>query len=499
VRMKIALKIVSGIVLLLMFGGPFLIMAWWFLPVLAGLSLWALFKFKDKDNVGRYVKDKHHLGRYVKAITLTILLAVAIWLFWVPWKSHGAGGLESSAVNRVAFGMFGPAIKEADPEQAMLASDRRRALSAIETERLTAEKIKGAIEVNLSGNNYAKRNSSSSPEVAALNQALAGLEETFKSTPTPVNGSLMDPKLLTAYIQDFNGKLDEIQKEVEDPKETSSQLADIRLNLYNQLEPFHSQALYSAVGKVEAALRQSFATDLGAANCENTVFYDRGSDSLIARQAIRIDLRGHKAASVDVSALIPETADKSLLQISIAQDDHDARAVNLSQPRFPIEGAKQITITRTLNQPKASYPVAANHFWVQYRGISVRWPFPLTSSAQLSMLIPDGSNDTWPYTFDIKSGSEETLQYIELPAYSYLFSSQVTNPPADIDKIVPLPTAPRLSDLAWDKEIKVEIMPAYLSFKLGQRFKEYLELETIIGSLIIAAVTAFGLAVFSES
>jgi hypothetical protein len=87
---------------------------------------------------------------------------------------------------------------------------------------------------------------------------------------------------------------------------------------------------------------------------------------------------------------------------------------------------------------------------------------------------------------------------VHLPHDSYFYSEDVTPPPVDVSDVIPLPTAPRLSGLSSGNPITIQLMPPYLSTRVGQRLKEYLVLESNIASLIIAVITALLLSVFSE-
>ncbi len=361
---------------------------------------------------------------------------------------------------------------------------------AIETQRLALKKIAAALDVNESANDYAKRNDSTSADMSSLGSALTNLEDTFAKNGTPVPGSLMDPSNLGTYVEQSGRELAEIERITLDPEATSDQLRRNRLGLANRLAPYKGQVLYDAVQRVENALRQIFKVDLGTPVAENTVTYDRASDEIVSTQVFTIDLGGHKASSIDVSGLIPQQITGKALSIKVRQDDHKDEDIDLADPRVPLDGARQIVITRLLAHPNASRPVFDSRLWVPFREISVQWPFPLSSSVRLAMLYPDGSSGDWPYVVALRSSDTETLKTIHVPRNSYFFSEDVVPPPPDVSDLTLLPSAPHLASLAWDKSIKVQLLPWYLSNKICQRLKEYLALESIIGSLLIATISA---------
>ena len=480
-------KVVALVLFIVVIACPLLIMVWWFLPIAAGICIWAYFKFVHNKTGGKFVKP----------VLLTVLLLFLIWLCFIPWKRHGMQPVEASRTNRVSYSLFGRTRDQANDILARnLSADRRAMMVAIETQRLALKTIHAGLDVNESAKDYVQRNSSST-DIFPLNSALTNLDDAFTKNGTPVPGSLLDPSTLDSYIEKAGKELDEIEQRALDPNATSDQLRRDRLGLASRLSPYKTQVLSEAVERVENALRQIFKTDIGSPVSVNTVSYDRKSDTLTAIQRITIDLGGHKASVIDVSGLVPEQANGKL-SLTVAQDDHKAEDVNLADPRVPIEGARQVVITRLLAQPNASHPAADSRLWVAFREIDVQWPFPLTSSVKLVMASPDGSGGSWPYVMSVKSAEAATLQSIHLPRDSYYFSEDVTPPSQEVSDLIPLPSAPHLADLTWDKAIHVQLMPWYLSNKIFQHLKEYLALESIIASLIIATVTSGLLAIFTD-
>ncbi|HEY0162472.1 MAG TPA: hypothetical protein VGB69_07340 [Edaphobacter sp.] len=482
------MKIVAAVLLLLVLLFPVLVAAWWLFPIFVVVVVWAFFRFEGRK----------YLGAILKPVAILTALAVIAWCWYVPWKRTAPQPVESSLSNRTVYGLFRRSSgHQTSDSGSNLALDRNAVLRTIESQRISLRKISSALEINASVNNYVARNGSSA-DISTLTTALANLQKEFTAGVPSIPGSLLNSRNLLDYTQKVDLDLDRIQADIMSPTTTSDHLRQTRLDLSDHLALWRIPTLFDAVEKVETALRQSFKTDIGAPVCENTVLYEQGSDSLVARQRITIDLGNHKASRLDLSGLIPYDADHSLLKIDVIEDNGTPRPVNLDDPRVPLGESKQLIVTRSFAQPHARYPVMSSHLWVPFQGISVRWPFPLTSSLQLNFVLPDDPGDSWPYILNVSSQATDSLRYIELPEDSYYLSKDVVDPPADINRIIPRPEAPRLADLASGKGIEVELMPVYLRNPLAQKIKSNLAVENLAGSLLAALFTGFGLALFGS-
>lgn len=475
------LKIIAGFLLLLLAGSPVLIAGWWLFPVVAGICVWAFLKYGDSTK----------LGKFLKPLTLLSLILFLVWLCFLPWKAREARSMESVNENNIVARIFGETrTKTLDPSVEDVDAARRRMLFAIEDERLQLMKIASGLELLRSAQSYATRHQTGSTDIGPLISALSNLQETFRNGASGVSSNLLDPDNLQMYVKQVTEELNKIQIAAEAPNISSADLNKSRLALAERLDPYNINKLWGAVGTVENALRQILKADIGAAKVTNDAIYDRNTDSLTLEQIITIDLSLHPSLSIDLSSLFEGASSQIALQVAISQDGHGSHPVDRSDPEISIEGAKQLRIVRRLTELHASYPVLTGHLWQPVRAFSVTWPLPLSSSLKLNTLFQDSSNDTWPYSISVNSDQGGTLAFIEVPPDSYFFSEDLQPPAPKVNKLVPSTSAPRLVDLVGEAEIRVELLPSHLSNRVGQQFKDYLEIPTIIASLLVALGTA---------
>jgi hypothetical protein len=208
---------------------------------------------------------------------------------------------------------------------------------------------------------------------------------------------------------------------------------------------------------------------------------------------------------MDVTGLLAAVGDPSFkMQIFVSEDSSQAREPTEHLINLHPE-TKQLTVSRRVQEPQASYRLVTDRVWMPFRGVPLRWSIPLNSSLVLNLRFPENPSVNWPLTVTIRTGPGDAIEAVFLPRHSFFYSDASLKPALasvsgvdEEEELVPDQGTPKIADLATDKTIHLELLPFYLSNSIGQQYKQYLVMENLVVCLVIAAVSALCVAIVSS-
>jgi hypothetical protein len=419
-----------------------------------------------------------------------------------------AGSYESNSSARL-IRIIAPPSAPPSEEVARSESEKRRFLDALALERFKIADISSAIDLYSGADAvFVTRNRNGISDDAGLGTALAGLhnelsphkQEDGSSTP-----DLLDPATLKNLVQQVANVLDKAQSEALSGGLSADQITEKRNQLPKLVSRYQVDALYGQIANLENALRHALKVNLSP---QSSYYfrYDRSSDTLSSEQKTLINLAGQQAVSIDVCGTFAGLSRPTLNeQIAIREDSSSERELSPTKCQIPLHvETKLVAVTQRIDEPHASYRLITDQIWIPFRAVPLRWSIPLNSSIILNLRFPENPSINWPLTLTIQTGSSDAISAIFLPHHSFFYadanlkSALAPESDADEDELVPDQGTPKIAELAIDKTIKVELLPRYLSNSVGQRYKQYLVMENLVVSLIIAIVGALCLAIVSE-
>jgi len=489
------MKAVAWVFLTLFVLAPLLVAAWWLFPLVAGFFAWLLLKYKDAK----------YWGRFAKPASLFVLACFVIWLIFVPRGHLIDRPYESSKGAALVTLLANPS---AQPSEELQRSERerRRLIDAIGREQLKVAEIATALELYSSADEvFVNRNRNGITDDSNLGGALADLHrelEPHKLNNESNSSDLLLPANLKTLVERASGSLDKVLKDALSGEIGPDQMNEKQNQLPKLVSEFQLDAIYGRVASLENALRQALKVNLTPrSTC--TFDYDRSADILKSEQRILISLSDQQPVAIDMSGLLSPSNDPfARSQITIREDSDQEREVDPKIYKLPLHSeTKQITVIRRVYRSSASYPLITDRIWIPFRGVTLRWTIPLTSSIVLSMRFREDPSISWPLTVQVRTDPADAVEAIRIPRHSFFYADAPLTPvfgeqsDVDRDQLAPEKDAPKLADLATDKSIRLEFLPRYLSNSIGQRFKEYLGIENLLSAIIIALFTSLGLAI----
>lgn len=495
------MKIAAILVLLFPLVVAVVAAPWIFLPVLAGLlTAWAL-----------YLKPAKRPGfqKFLNATRITcVALAVMIagWFFLnTPWKAHPASF--ATPANGLIAGLTAAQTTAAATAQPDVDAARIALRAAFQRERQKVQLIREGLALHAAAQAQYQTLSARGGADEALADALKTFEAAFKATPGDNAARMMNSNELDALATRAFSLIDKVEGD-DLARHTDRQTLVRAINdIASDLGALQLNAMYIAVTVLQERLKNSLKVQMAP----QTVYwasYDRDADTLTAVQQTRMQLGSLTATQVDLTGFVTSRqarlAPDLIEQVSVQEDASPPQDVPADKPLYALSrGVKELVVTRRMVRQHASRPVLEGRLPLQFVEVPVDWPLLTRSSITFSLQEGDGAGPTWPYVQAIDVKDKEVLDHISVPGNALFF----VDPPMPVssgdpsDQLKPDATQGNLHALVpgSDHVIRVQLLPRYLSNKVGQDIKDYLATENMAAALLWWLITVVGIGLLKPS
>jgi hypothetical protein len=488
------MKIVAWIFLILLVGTPFLLALWWLFPIVAGASVWLLYKFSNSKRVAPFIKP----------ICYGLLAIFVIWLIIIPRGHLTPRPYEQSQAVRA----FKPLLQPRPILSQSSQMERIQSLiSEIGIQRVKLAEISDALKLLSNADGVRVKLDLAGENNEGMGSALTELRKELsphKSDDGLTTTDLLKGENLRSLVEQTRKALDELQATIRSDDDLKK-IEEEEYKLRTLSSQYRTEALYDAVSKVENSLHQALHVNV-APKASYSFEYDRESNTLISEQAIDLDLAGQRAVEIDATGLTPTNADPRIKQVILVhQGSGSEEEVKAPEYRLPLsDKTERLLIVCRSIQSSASRPLVTDKFWVPFEAVDLHWPIPLSSSFVLKLRFKQQPSLLWPITVSVVTDRADAIRKILVPKHSFYYSNAALRstlaPESDSEQeeLVPGSSAPTVAELSMARPMRIEILPRYLSNPLGQKWKAYLGFENLLSALIGAFVTSLLLAIVSR-
>jgi hypothetical protein len=473
------MRVAVWIILIAVFGVPFLGVLWFLFPLFAGSAAVVLL-------AGRGPKGL----RKVLTPLLSVFLAVfVIWLFVKPFKHPPLTPVEKSLIARTLTGTpeTRPAPANDDTAEVRRALDRQLAVA-----RFEIQKVGSALDTLRSAQSvFTSLSIKAQPDRAGLGSALEDLRTALASAKLPDGTAvnLLEPGVLAGVVKSLASDIQTIESQ-SGPSLTKDELIAQEDLLPGLLNRRGVAPLPTKLVRLENAVRETLNAKLDA----ETTFvarFNRDQDEVTYEQETTLRFNGSLPKSVDLSNFFSGTARNDQETVTFQQNGGAPAGVLSSDTLKTLAvDANFVVARRSIAHFKASQPILNGHYFLSFREIDIHWPTSAFPTIVANIRLPENPDDTWPWTVDTGSGAD--FRGVEIPRYSYIFSTpEATMADQKNSSLLSFDEKVTPQNLATNSSVTIEFLPWWLSLDEIQQHKQFLITENAAFALIAAALSGF--------
>jgi hypothetical protein len=485
---------ILGLVLLAIAIVACVVAPWLIIPLAAGLlSVLLAVIWEPRSRIGG------NIARVLKPVLIIALLGFAVWLIgFIPkqpvLEAYEANGLNTLMAQwlRISPPLSATAV---DP----VLSDRRTLVAALGRERQKIALISGAPDLRRTADaELVRRNTKGLADEHGLGKALGDLKTAFDRGATPNAASLLDPPQLKKQMDRATAEIDKLGKEGlaagQDPQQVREKIRAIP----TALRPFDLDSLYATTVALQNALETSLGVNIASQSSYQST-YDRAADTLTSEQWVTIPLENLIATQVDLRGLLsrgdnlmgPDRREEVFLR----EDAKPIQSITHDKPVYRLaDKTRQLVIIERVTRGKASARFLRDEIPMSLKEVRIDWPLPVAQAFTITLQKADDAAAVWPSTVTVDVAGDAALQRVVMPSDAVYYVEPVMKraKTATVDELHPDNATPKIRELAGGQVIRVQVMPALLSNKYGQAYKEYIVLKNTAAAIVVWVLATLG-------
>ncbi len=474
------MRVAVWIILIAVFGIPFLGVLWLLFPLFAGAAAVVLFS-------GRGPKG---LRKVLTPLLSLFLAGFVIWLFFKPFKHPLVTPVEQSLIARKLTGTpeIRPVPASDDTVEVRRTLDRQLAVA-----RFEIQKVSSALDTLRSAQSvFTSLSIKAQPDHAGLGSALEDLRTALASAKLPDGTAvnLLEPGVLAGVVKSLTSDIQAIESQ-SGPSHNKDELIAQEDLLPGLLNRRGVASLPTKLVRLENAVRETLNAKLDA----ETTFvarFNRDRDEVAYEQETTLRFNGSLPKSLDLSNFFSGTARNDQETVTFQQNGGAPTEVSSNDSLKTLAVDTNFVVARrSITHFKASQPILNGHYFLSFREIDVHWPTSTFPTIVANIRLPENPDNTWPWTVDTGSGAD--FRGVEIPRASYIFSTPdaMLSDQKDSsllsfkdEKVTP-------QNLATNSSVTIEFLPWWLSLDEIQQHKQFLITENAAFALIAAALSGF--------